>query len=148
VLRWNGVVVVAAISRFASALDGLVRHFFSDPRYAAITWQGLADGQHRGTEDAFFTTTCLNAPPKSMSAATTRTRPRSWVSCITARKRRCRVRGRPVHRATTRRASFADRPFAAARLITQPTKDSPSSGNSLAPVVGAPPLDSLVMFAR
>ncbi len=62
VLRSNGVVVVAAISRFASALDGLVRHFFNDPRYPPITWQDLADGQHRGTEDAFFTTAYLHRP--------------------------------------------------------------------------------------
>jgi len=34
VLRPNGLVLVAAISRFASALDGLVSHFFTDPRYA------------------------------------------------------------------------------------------------------------------
>jgi ubiquinone/menaquinone biosynthesis C-methylase UbiE len=62
VLRSNGVVLAAAISRFASALDGLARHFFSDPRYAAITWQDLANGQHRGTEDAFFTTAYLHRP--------------------------------------------------------------------------------------
>jgi ubiquinone/menaquinone biosynthesis C-methylase UbiE len=62
VLRSNGVVVVAAISRFASALDGLARHFFKDPRYAPITWQDLANGQHRGTEDAFFTTAYLHRP--------------------------------------------------------------------------------------
>ena len=62
VLRSNGVVVVAAISRFASALDGLARHFFNDPRYAPITWQDLANGQHRGTEDAFFTTAYLHRP--------------------------------------------------------------------------------------
>lgn len=62
VLRSSGVVLAAAISRFASALDGLARHFFSDPRYAAITWQDLANGQHRGTEDAFFTTAYLHRP--------------------------------------------------------------------------------------
>jgi SAM-dependent methyltransferase len=62
VLRSNGVVLAAAISRFASALDGLARHFFSDPRYVAITWQDLANGQHRGTEDAFFTTAYLHRP--------------------------------------------------------------------------------------
>ena len=62
VLRPNGVVLVAAISRFASALDGLVSHFFTDPRYAPITWQDLADGQHRGTGDAFFTTAYLHRP--------------------------------------------------------------------------------------
>jgi ubiquinone/menaquinone biosynthesis C-methylase UbiE len=48
VLRPNGVVLVAAISRFASALDGLIRHFFTDPRYAPITWQDLTDGHRPG----------------------------------------------------------------------------------------------------
>jgi ubiquinone/menaquinone biosynthesis C-methylase UbiE len=62
VLRSNGVVAVAAISRFASALDGLARHFFNDPRYAAIIRQDLADGQHRGAEAAFFTTAYLHRP--------------------------------------------------------------------------------------
>jgi hypothetical protein len=56
------VVLVAAISRFASALDGLVSHFSTDPRYARITWQDLADGPHRGTEDAFFPTAYLHRP--------------------------------------------------------------------------------------
>jgi hypothetical protein len=56
------VVLVAAISRFASALDGLARHFFDDPRYAPIAWQDLTDGQHRGTDEAFFTTAYLHRP--------------------------------------------------------------------------------------
>src|SRR5207249_7320982 len=51
VLGSNGVVLAAAISRFASALDGLARHFFSDPRYVAITWarssQRAAPGHRR-----------------------------------------------------------------------------------------------------
>jgi len=62
VLRPNGIVLVAAISRFASALDGLVSHFFTDPRYAPIVWQDLADGQHRGTERDYFTTAYLHHP--------------------------------------------------------------------------------------
>jgi hypothetical protein len=70
VLRPNGVVLVAAISRFASALDGLIRHFFTDPRYAPITWQDLTDGQHRGTEDAFFTTAYLHRPDELESELT------------------------------------------------------------------------------
>jgi SAM-dependent methyltransferase len=32
--RTEGLLLTAAISRFASALDGLVSHFFADPRYA------------------------------------------------------------------------------------------------------------------
>ncbi len=55
-------MLVAAISRFASALDGLVSHFFADPRYAPIVWQDLANGQHRGIERAYFTTAYLHHP--------------------------------------------------------------------------------------
>jgi SAM-dependent methyltransferase len=63
VLQPGGVVLVAAISRFASALDGLVSRYFTDPRFAGIVWQDLADGQHRGTPDgAFFTTAYLHRP--------------------------------------------------------------------------------------
>jgi ubiquinone/menaquinone biosynthesis C-methylase UbiE len=62
VLRPGGMVLLAAISRFASALDGLVSHLFTDPRYAPIVWQDLADGQHRGTEREYFTTAYLHHP--------------------------------------------------------------------------------------
>src|SRR6266851_297053 len=62
VLRPNGIVLVAAISRFASALDGLVSHFFADPSYAPIVWQDLANGQHRGIERAYFTNAYLHHP--------------------------------------------------------------------------------------
>jgi ubiquinone/menaquinone biosynthesis C-methylase UbiE len=63
VLQPAGLVLAAAISRFASALDGLVSRYFTDPRFASIVWQDLADGQHRGTPDgAFFTTAYLHQP--------------------------------------------------------------------------------------
>jgi SAM-dependent methyltransferase len=47
VLRPGGVLLAAAISRFASALDGLCRGFLRDPPFAAIVRQDLTDGQHR-----------------------------------------------------------------------------------------------------
>jgi ubiquinone/menaquinone biosynthesis C-methylase UbiE len=47
VLRPGGSLVAAAISRFASALDGLCRGFLKDPQFADIVRQDLADGQHR-----------------------------------------------------------------------------------------------------
>jgi SAM-dependent methyltransferase len=47
VLRPGGVLLAAAISRFASALDGLCRGFLKDPRFAEIVRQDLTDGQHR-----------------------------------------------------------------------------------------------------
>ena len=63
VLHADGLVLAAAISRFASALDGLRSHFFADPRYAPTVWQDLTDGQHRGHPDgSYFTTAFLHRP--------------------------------------------------------------------------------------
>jgi ubiquinone/menaquinone biosynthesis C-methylase UbiE len=47
VLRPGGVLLAAAVSRFASALDGLCRAFLKDPQFADIVRRDLADGQHR-----------------------------------------------------------------------------------------------------
>jgi SAM-dependent methyltransferase len=47
VLRPSGALLAAAISRFASALDGLCRGFLKDPQFADIVRRDLADGQHR-----------------------------------------------------------------------------------------------------
>jgi SAM-dependent methyltransferase len=47
VLRPGGVLLTAAISRFASAFDGLCRGFLKDPAFAEIVRRDLTDGQHR-----------------------------------------------------------------------------------------------------
>jgi SAM-dependent methyltransferase len=47
VLRPDGVLLAVAISRFASAFDGLCRGFLKDPPFAEIVRQDLIDGQHR-----------------------------------------------------------------------------------------------------
>jgi ubiquinone/menaquinone biosynthesis C-methylase UbiE len=71
VLRPDGLVLAAAISRFASALDGLVSHFFADERYAPTVWQDLTDGQHRGHPDgSYFTTAYLHRPEELASEMT------------------------------------------------------------------------------
>jgi ubiquinone/menaquinone biosynthesis C-methylase UbiE len=46
VLRAGGVLCVAAISRFASLLDGLRRQMLVDPQFASIVRQDLLDGRH------------------------------------------------------------------------------------------------------
>src|SRR5262249_19663782 len=58
VLSADGVVCVAAISRYASALDGLVRSLTLEPVFAAMRNRDLDDGQHRTTTGRFdyFTT--------------------------------------------------------------------------------------------
>ena len=40
------VLLAAAISRFASALDGIRERYLSDPDFAAIVERDLADGHH------------------------------------------------------------------------------------------------------
>lgn len=60
----GGVVVAAAISRYASALDGLARKLSLDPRFVKIRDRDLADGQHRNdTSNAdYFTTAYFHRP--------------------------------------------------------------------------------------
>lgn len=64
VLRAGGVVLAVAISRFASALDGLFRGYLDDPQFAQIVERDLADGQHRGLPDRprYFTTAFFHRP--------------------------------------------------------------------------------------
>jgi SAM-dependent methyltransferase len=64
VLRPGGTLVAAAISRFASALDGLRGGYLDDPAFAAIALRDLADGQHRNStgHPAYFTTAFFHHP--------------------------------------------------------------------------------------
>lgn len=64
VLAADGVVVVAAISRYASTLDGLARQLTLDPRFVAIRNRDLAEGQHRNATERgdYFTTAYFHRP--------------------------------------------------------------------------------------
>lgn len=64
VLKPGGLVLVAVISRFASALDGLSRGLFADPRFGAIVARDLRDGQHRNSTERldYFTTAYFHRP--------------------------------------------------------------------------------------
>jgi ubiquinone/menaquinone biosynthesis C-methylase UbiE len=64
VLRPGGVLFAAAISRYASALDGVARDLFADRRFAAIVQQDLEQGQHRNDTDQwdYFTTAYFHRP--------------------------------------------------------------------------------------
>ncbi len=46
VLKEGGILFVAAISQFASVLDGLFSRFLDDPHFVKIAKQDLKDGQH------------------------------------------------------------------------------------------------------
>ncbi len=62
-LATDGIAIVAAISRYASALDGLARKLSLDPRYVKIRDRDLADGQHRNhTDEDYFTTAYFHRP--------------------------------------------------------------------------------------
>jgi ubiquinone/menaquinone biosynthesis C-methylase UbiE len=63
VVTLQGTVVVAGISRYASALDGLARKVL-DPAFLRIRDQDLIDGQHRNPTDTlnYFTTAYFHRP--------------------------------------------------------------------------------------
>jgi ubiquinone/menaquinone biosynthesis C-methylase UbiE len=71
VLKPGGVVLAAAISRFASTLDGLRQGFFDDPVFARIAEQDLRDGQHRNPtgDPRYFTTTYFHLPEELKAEA-------------------------------------------------------------------------------
>jgi SAM-dependent methyltransferase len=64
VLKPGGWLFAAAISRWASALDGLARDLLQDPRFALIVEQDLLDGQHRNPTERldYFTTAYFHRP--------------------------------------------------------------------------------------
>ena len=64
VLKPRGIVCAVAISRFASALDGMCRGYLLDSAFIPIVEQDLASGQHRNPNQhpAYFTTAFLHHP--------------------------------------------------------------------------------------
>ena len=64
VLAASGLIVVAAISRYASALDGLARNLTVDPRFVRIRNRDLRDGCHRNDTERmdYFTTAYFHRP--------------------------------------------------------------------------------------
>ncbi len=64
VLTRPGVLVAAAISRYASALDGLVRGLLRDPAFVEIRNRDLREGQHRNQTSRldYFTTAYFHRP--------------------------------------------------------------------------------------
>ena len=64
VLRSGGILIAAGISRWASALDGLARDLFSDPRFMRIVENDVLDGQHRNPTERmdYFTTAYFHRP--------------------------------------------------------------------------------------
>ncbi len=63
-LRPGGLLAAAAITRFASTLDGVAQGFLLEPGFEAIVERDLADGQHRNPDGhpGWFTTAYLHRP--------------------------------------------------------------------------------------
>ena len=66
VLRPGGVLAAAAISRFASTCDGLLRGYLDEPGFEAIVERDVRDGQHRNPtgRPEWFTTAYFHLPEK------------------------------------------------------------------------------------
>ena len=64
VLKPGGILFAAAISRFASALDGLRSGYLRDPEFVAIMQRDLESGQHRNPtgKPEYFTDTFFHHP--------------------------------------------------------------------------------------
>jgi len=64
VLRAGGVLLAVAISRFASALDGIARGLIRDPDFVRIVEQDLKTGEHRNETDNtdYFTSSFFHHP--------------------------------------------------------------------------------------
>jgi SAM-dependent methyltransferase len=64
VCRPGGVILAAAISRFASTLDGLRVGYLEDPAFADMAAGDLRDGRHRNPtgDPAYFTTAYFHRP--------------------------------------------------------------------------------------
>jgi hypothetical protein len=66
VLRPGGLVAGAAISRFASLLDGLYGGYLSDPKFWPVVERDLEEGQHRSPQSPgelpIFTTAYFHRP--------------------------------------------------------------------------------------
>jgi ubiquinone/menaquinone biosynthesis C-methylase UbiE len=60
----DGLVLAAAISRFASAYDGLRQHFLDDPDFQAVVGRDLASGLHVNPQRhrGWFTTAYFHRP--------------------------------------------------------------------------------------
>lgn len=72
VVRPDGVVAAAAISRFASTYDGLFGGFLEEPEFEKIVERDVREGQHRNPDDrpGWFTTAYFHRPGELREEAT------------------------------------------------------------------------------
>lgn len=72
VVRGEGLVAAAAISRFASLFDGLFTGALDDPAFRSIVERDLVDGQHRNpaSRPEWFTTAFFHRPDELAAEVT------------------------------------------------------------------------------
>jgi ubiquinone/menaquinone biosynthesis C-methylase UbiE len=69
ILRPGGLLFAAAISRYASLIDGLSSGFFADERFREIVKRDVSSGQHRNpTHSAEYFTTAYFHRPEELRA--------------------------------------------------------------------------------
>jgi SAM-dependent methyltransferase len=112
VVKPGGLVFAGAISRYASALDGVARDLFQDPRFGAIVEQDLQEGQHRNPTERldYFTTAYFHRPEDlraEVQSAGLELRPvrarRPWM--VSPRSRRSVGRPPPARGSTAPRSA-------------------------------------------
>ena len=127
-LRPRGLLAAAAITRFASTLDGVAQGFLLEPGFEAIVERDLAEGQHRNPDahPRWFTAAYFHRPDElgREVAAAGLTSPRSW------RRGRSRRRGR-----SARARRLARRP----RPARGPPARHPARGGGAEPPRREPP---------
>lgn len=64
VLKPGGVLICAAISRFASFMDGMKQGYLFSPEFARIVLKDLNEGRHENPDmdPRYFTTACFHRP--------------------------------------------------------------------------------------
>ncbi|MCY3713449.1 MAG: methyltransferase domain-containing protein [Gemmatimonadetes bacterium] len=64
VLKPEGVLICAAISRFASLMDGMKQGYLFNPEFAKIVLKDLNEGRHENPDmdPRYFTTACFHRP--------------------------------------------------------------------------------------
>ena len=71
ILKPRGVLFAAAVSRFASLIDGLARGFFADAQFRGLVEADLTSGQHRNPTNHpdYFTTAYFHRPEEMAAEA-------------------------------------------------------------------------------
>lgn len=62
VLKINGILITAAISRYSSFMDGIYQGMFLDKQFREIVDDDLSTGHHKSEDSKYFTTAFFHLP--------------------------------------------------------------------------------------